>query len=165
MFDLREKIEEVASRFPRRRSAVMPALFLAQEKYGYITSEAMMEVAEILGIPRIWVYEVATFYTMFNTEPVGRFHLKVCTNLSCMLREVGGIVAWLEEKLGIKIGETTADGLFTLSTVECLGSCGTAPVMQVNDTYCEDLTLEGIDEILQQLRETGDAAVIAAAAR
>ncbi len=165
MFDLREKIEEAASRFPSRRSAVMSALFLAQEKYGYITSEAMMEVAKILGIPRIWVYEVATFYTMFNTEPVGRFHLKVCTNLSCMLREVKGIVAWLEEKLGIKIGETTADGLFTLSTVECLGSCGTAPVMQVNDTYCEGLTLEGIDEILQQLRETGDAAVIAAAAR
>ena len=153
MSDLKAKIEEAAGHFPSRRSAIMPALFLAQEQYGSITYDAMEEVADILGVPKVWILEIANFYTMYNKKPVGKFHIQVCTNLSCMLREADGIVARLEEQIGVKTGETTADGMFTLSAVECLGSCGTAPMMQVNKTYYEDLTVEGIDEILKELRE------------
>ncbi len=131
----------------------MPALYLAQDQYGSITYDAMEEVADILGVPKIWIFEIATFYTMYNKEPVGRFHIQVCTNLSCMLREADDIVAHLEERLGIETGETTADGMFTLSAVECLGSCGTAPMMQVNDTYYENLTAQGIENILKDLRK------------
>ena len=131
----------------------MPALYLAQEQYGSIDYETMEEVADILGVPKIWIFEIATFYTMYNKKPVGRFHIQVCANLSCMLRQADGIIAHLQERLGLKTGETTADGMFTLSTVECLGSCGTAPMMQVNDTYYEDLTAPGVDNILKDLRK------------
>ena len=154
--ELREKIEEIARRYPDPRSAVMPALYLAQEKHGYLTKEAMEEVAEALNIPPVQVYEIATFYTMFNKRPVGRYHIQVCTNVSCMLLGAETLVDYLKEKLGIDVGETTRDGLFTLSTVECLGSCGTAPVMQINDTYYENLTKERIDEILEGLRRGSD---------
>lgn len=131
----------------------MPALFLAQEQYGSISYDAMEEVADILGVPKVWIFEIATFYTMYNKEPVGRFHIQVCTNLSCMLREADDMVAHLQELLGIETGKTTADGMFTLSAVECLGSCGTAPMMQVNDTYYENLTAQGIENILKDLRK------------
>ncbi len=153
MKDLREKIREISKRYPDMRSAIMPALYLAQEKYGYLTREAMEEVAEILGIPPVAVYEVATFYTMYNKEPVGKYHIQVCTNVSCMLLGAETLVDHLRKRLGIDVGETTKDGLFTLSTVECLGSCGTAPVMQINDTYYEDLTKEKVDEIIKTLKE------------
>jgi NADH-quinone oxidoreductase subunit E len=112
----------------------------------------MLEVADVLDVPEIWVYELATFYDMFHTEPVGRFHIQVCTNVSCLLLEAEGIVAHLERRLGIERGETTPDGLFTLSTAECLGSCDTAPVMQVNYTNHENLSARRIDEILENLR-------------
>lgn len=151
--ELREKIEEIARRYPDTRSAVMPALYLAQERYGYLTKEAMEEVAEVLNLPPVQVYEIATFYTMYNKKPVGRYHIQVCTNVSCMLLGAESLVDYLRKKLGIDVGETTKDGLFTLSTVECLGSCGTAPVMQINDTYHENLTKERIDEILEGLRK------------
>lgn len=148
---LKTKIEEIAKRYPDRRSAIMPALYLAQERYGYLSREAIEEVAAILNIPPIQVYEVATFYTMYNKKPVGKFHIQVCTNLSCMLLGAEDLLRFLKERLGIEEGETTKDGLFTLSTVECLGSCGTAPVMQINDTYYENLTKEKIEEILKGL--------------
>lgn len=152
--DLKEKVEEIAGRYPERRSALLPALFLAQKKYGYLTKEAMEEVALILGLPPVQVYEVATFYTMFNKKTVGRFHVQVCTNVSCSLLGSEMIVDCLGKKLGIKAGETTKDNSFTLTEVECLGSCGTAPMMQINDTYYENLTEEKVENILNELRST-----------
>jgi len=149
---LRDKIEEVAGRYPNRRSAIMPALYLAQAEHAKLSGEVLLEVADVLDVPEIWVYELATFYDMFHTEPVGTFHIQVCTNVSCLLLEAEGIVAHLESKLGIERGDTTPDGLFTLSTAECLGSCDTAPVMQVNYAYHENLSEARIDEILENLR-------------
>ena len=149
---LRDKIEEVAGRYPNRRSAIMPALYLAQAENAQLSGEVMQEVADVLDVPEIWVYELATFYDMFHTEPVGRFHIQVCTNISCLLLEAEDIVAHLESRLGIERGDTTPDGLFTLSTAECLGSCDTAPVMQVNYTFHENLSAKRIDEILENLR-------------
>ena len=150
--DLKEKVEEIAKRYPKSRSALLPALFLAQEKYGYLTKEAMEEVASILGLLPIQVYEVATFYTMFKKKPVGKFHVQVCTNVTCLLLSSETIVGCLEKKLGIKVGETTEDNLFTLTEVQCLGSCGTAPMMQINDGYYENLTEEKVDKILEDLK-------------
>jgi len=152
--DLKARIEKIAQRYPERRSALLPALFLAQKKYGYLTKEALEEVASILGLPPVQVYEVATFYTMFNKKPVGKFHVQVCTNVSCSLLGSEMIVDCLEKKLGIKVGETTKDNSFTLTEVECLGSCGTAPMMQINDAYYENLTEEKIEDILKKLRGT-----------
>ncbi len=154
--ELKDKIEEIAKRYPDRRSAVMPALYLAQEKYGYLSKEAMEEVAGILSLPPVQVYEIATFYTMYNRQPVGRYHIQVCTNVSCMLLGAENLVDYIKKRLGIEVGETTSDGLFTLSTVECLGSCGTAPVMQINDEYYENLTKEKVDDILNTLKSKGN---------
>ena len=150
--DLKEKVEKIARKYPERRSALLPALFLAQEKYGYLTKETMEEVASILNLQPVQVYEVATFYTMFNKKPVGKYHVQVCTNVSCSLLGSEMIVDCLKKKLGINSGETTEDKLFTLSEVECLGSCGTAPMMQINDTYYENLTEEKVDNILMELK-------------
>ncbi|MDP6485840.1 MAG: NADH-quinone oxidoreductase subunit NuoE [Alphaproteobacteria bacterium] len=154
--EMRKQIEEITERYPTRRSAIMPSLFLAQEKYGYLSDEVLLEVAGVLDVPEIWVYEVATFYTMFNTEPVGRFHIKLCTNVSCLLLEAGSLLSHLERQLGVMCGETTEDGFFTLSVVECLGSCDTAPMMQINETYYENLSAEEIDQILEGLKTQAD---------
>ncbi len=148
---LKDRIEEIVERYPNRRSAIMPALFLAQEEYSHLSSKVFLEVAGILDVPEIWVYEIATFYSMFNTEPVGRFHIQVCDNVSCMLRGSDALVAHLENRLAISAGETTPDDLFSLCTVECLGSCDTAPVLMVNDTYHEGLDEAKVDEILDGL--------------
>lgn len=131
----------------------MPALYLAQGRHAELSGEVLLEVAGILDVPEIWVYELATFYDMFHTEPVGRFHLQLCTNVSCLLLGADKLCGHLERRLGVERGGTTPDGLFTLSTVECLGSCDTAPVMQVNRDYHENLSSERIDRILQQLRD------------
>jgi NADH-quinone oxidoreductase subunit E len=149
---MREKIEEAAARYPDRRSAIMPALLIAQEEHGHLPGPVLEEVAEILGVERIWVYELATFYTLFHTEPVGRFHLQLCDNVSCMLCGSEDLLKHLETTLGIGKGETTADGLFTLSTVECLGACEMAPVMQVGDDYHGNLDVARLDALLQGLR-------------
>ncbi|MQW86254.1 NADH-quinone oxidoreductase subunit NuoE [Sinorhizobium saheli] len=149
---MREKIEEAAARYPDRRSAIMPALLIAQEEHGHLPGPVLEEVAEILGVERIWVFELATFYTLFHTEPVGRFHLQLCDNVSCMLCGSEDLLKHLETTLGIGKGETTADGLFTLSTVECLGACEMAPVMQVGDDYHGNLDVARLDALLQGLR-------------
>ena len=149
---MREKIEEAAARYPDRRSAIMPALLIAQEEHGHLPGPVLEEVAEILGVERIWVYELATFYTLFHTEPVGRFHLQLCDNVSCMLCGSEDLLKHLETTLGIGKGETTADGLFTLSTVECLGACEMAPVMQVGDDYHGNLNVARLDALLEGLR-------------
>ncbi|WP_018234669.1 NADH-quinone oxidoreductase subunit NuoE [Ensifer sp. BR816] len=157
---MREKIEEAAARYPDQRSAIMPALLIAQQEHGHLPGPILEEVADILGVERIWVYELATFYTLFHTEPIGMFHLQLCDNVSCMLCGSEDLLKHLETALGIKKGETTPDLMFTLSTVECLGACEMAPVMQVGDDYHGDLDIGRIDTLLSRLR--ADAASNAA---
>ncbi|WP_046117885.1 NADH-quinone oxidoreductase subunit NuoE [Ensifer aridi] len=149
---MREEIEAAAARYPDRRSAIMPALLIAQREHGHLPGPVLEEVADILGVERIWVYELATFYTLFHTEPIGMFHLQLCDNVSCMLCGSEDLLTHLEARLGIKKGETTPDGLFTLSTVECLGACEMAPVMQVGDDYHGNLDVVRLDALLDSLR-------------
>ena len=136
----------------RQRSAVMPLLDLVQEQEGWVSLAAMNYVAEMLELPPISVYEVATFYTMFQLKPVGKYHLQVCTNVPCMLRGSDEIVATAEQELGVHLGETTADGLFTLSEVECLGACVNAPVIWIGKDYYEDLGVENTKELIRALK-------------
>ncbi|THK39469.1 NADH-quinone oxidoreductase subunit NuoE [Ensifer sp. MPMI2T] len=149
---MREKIEQAAAAYPDQRSAIMPALVIAQKEHGHLPGPVLEEVADILGVERIWVYELATFYTLFHTEPVGTFHLQLCDNVSCMLCGSENLLKHLETVLGIKKGDTTADRLFTLSTVECLGACEMAPVMQVGDDYHGNLDVSRLDALLDSLR-------------
>lgn len=151
---MREKIEEAAARYPDQRSAIMPALLIAQQEHGHLPGPVLEEVADILKVERIWVYELATFYTLFHTEPVGMFHLQLCDNVSCMLCGSEELLDHLETMLGISKGDTTPDGLFTLSTVECLGACEMAPVMQVGDDYHANLDVARINALLDSLRAT-----------
>lgn len=149
-----EQIDAHISKYPsdQKQSAVLPALHIAQEENnGWLSRELLDAVAEYLDMPRVAVYEVATFYTMFELSPVGEHKISVCTNISCMLRGSEKIVQHLENKLGIKLGETTEDGKFTLREVECLAACVNAPVCQVNKAYHENLTTEKIDQLLDQI--------------
>ena len=133
----------------------MLTLWLAQEQFGHISEEVTEYVADLCGVTPIYVSGMASFYTMYNRKPVGKYHIQVCTNLSCCLVGSESIIDVISEKLGIGLGETTPDGLFTLSEVECLGSCGTAPMMQINNDYWEDLTIEKTIEILDRLAREG----------
>ncbi len=135
-----------------RRSALLAALYRAQEQYGYLSKEAIQRAAESVGVMPNQVYQMASFYSLYRREPVGQYLLQVCTGLSCHLRKGGdSIAAHITSKLGIEPGEMTADGRFTLKEVQCLASCGASPVMQVNDELYENLTLERVDEILDEL--------------
>ena len=136
----------------RQRSAVMPILDIVQRQEGWVSLAAMDLVAEMLELAPIRVYEVATFYTMFNLKPVGKYHLQVCTNLPCMLRGSQEIVEACESALGVGLGETTEDGKFTLSEVECLGACVNAPVIWIGDDYYEDLSVESTKAIIGALK-------------
>ncbi|RVJ75554.1 NADH-quinone oxidoreductase subunit NuoE [Sinorhizobium medicae] len=149
---MREEIEAAAARYPDRRSAIMPALMIAQKEHGHLPGPVLEDVAEILGVERVWVYELVTFYTLFHTEPIGRFHLQLCDNVSCMLCGSEALLKHLETTLRIKKGETTADGVFTLSTIECLGACEMAPVMQVGDDYHGNLDNARLDALLESFR-------------
>lgn len=142
------KIDTAIARYPVKQSALLPALWLAQKEQGFVSLEAQTQIAEKIGVSTAVVAGVVTFYTMYHTEPVGRHVIDVCTTVSCWLRGSDGLVGHLEKKLGIRTGETTPDKRFTLRSVECLGSCGTAPMCQINDDYHEDLTHEKIDRIL-----------------
>ena len=146
------RIREKAARYPIRKSAILPAITVAYRQVGYLSEEIYGEVSQIIGVPVVEVAEAATFYTMFPKQPVGKFLIQVCHNISCSLLGADSLINYLEEKLEIKKGETTPDGLFTLVTVECLGSCATAPVMQINQDYYENLTREKVDGILEELR-------------
>ncbi len=152
---VREEIEHWKARFPedRQRSAVIGALHAVQhENEGYLTPELMDAVAEYLELPNIQVYEVATFYSMFQTKPVGRHNVAICTNVSCMLRGADDIVEHVENKLGIKLGESTEDGrIYLKREEECLAACCGAPMMMVDHKYYEDLTMEQVDAILDGL--------------
>ncbi|MEK7301313.1 MAG: NADH-quinone oxidoreductase subunit NuoE [Nitrospirota bacterium] len=149
------EIEEILSRYPVKRSALIPLLYLAQREHGYITEAAMTEIAGLLKLTPPQVYETATFYTMLNLKKVGTHHIQVCKSLMCALVGSDTVIGWIKVKLGIAPGETTADGLFTLTAVECLAACGTAPMMQINDDYYERLTEDKVDKILADLRATG----------
>ena len=152
---IKDEIERWKKRFPedRQRSAVIGALHAAQhENNGYLTAELMNGVADYLDLPPIQVYEVATFYSMFQTRPVGRNDVAICTNVSCMLRGAEDIVAHVEKRLGVKLGESTQDGrIFLKKEEECLAACCGAPMMMVNHKYYENLTVEQVDAILDGL--------------
>jgi NADH-quinone oxidoreductase E subunit len=151
----KDEITDLLSRYPVKRSALIPLLYVAQRDAGYITEPAMKEIAKLLGLTPPQVYETATFYTMLNLKKVGRFHIQVCKSLMCALVGSDTVIAWIKTKLGIAPGESTADGLFTLSAVECLAACGTGPMMQINEDYYERLTEDKLDRILADLKTTG----------
>ncbi len=147
-----QTIENLKTRYLKPDSVILEVLYLIQEKYGYINQEGMKYAAELVGISEEQVFGVVTFYTMFNTKPIGKYHLQVCTNVSCMLRGAYELLEKLEKELNIKKGEISSDGLFTISEVECLGSCGTAPVVQINEDYYENLNEEKLLQIIKELR-------------
>lgn len=151
---LLREIDAILAKYPTRRAAILPVLWVAQREHGWLSTDVQAAVAVRLDLPLSWVSGVATFYTMYYKKPVGRWHLQVCTNVSCMLRGSDEIVRCLEERLGIHLGETTADGRFTLDEVECLASCGTAPMLQANDLYFENLdraaTLALVDRLANE---------------
>lgn len=151
------KVREIVERYPegKQKSALIPVLHLAQEENGgWLSAEAMDYVAGLLNLKSIEVYEVATFYSMYNLRPVGKYLFEVCQTGPCMLNGSDEIIDYIKEKLNIGVGETTQDGLFTLKTVECLGACGYAPMMQLGKFYKEHLTKEKIDQIIDECRNT-----------
>jgi len=146
-----EEYERVLAQYPLKRAAIMPVLWIAQREFGYLSPEVQEYVADLMGFPLAWVSGVASFYTMYYKKPIGKYHIQVCTNVSCMLRGSDEIVRVIEGRLGIGLGETTADRRFSLDEVECLASCGTAPMMQVNEDYHENLTPESTIKLLDRL--------------
>ena len=151
----KNEIDQILSRYPVKRSALIPLLYVAQRDQGYVSEAVMQEIARLLGITPPQVYETVTFYTMFNLKPVGKFHIQVCKSLMCALVGSDTLIGWMKTKLGIAPGESTTDGLFTLSAVECLAACGTGPMMQINEDYYEQVTEDKLDQILADLRSTG----------
>jgi len=153
----KQRMRDLAARYPVARSAIMPALYIAQQEEGYITQQALQAVAETIGLTVDDVESVATFYTMYYQHSPGKKVIKVCTSISCYLRGCDAVVGHLEKRLGIKRGETSANGNYTLMTAECLASCGTAPVLQVNDEFVENITLEMADALVDEWnRELGE---------
>lgn len=152
------KVNAIIARYPagKQKSALLPLLHIAQAEFdGWLSPEVMDYVASLLSIQPVEVYEVATFYTMYNTKPVGKCLIEVCRTGPCWLRGADDIVEHIENKLDIKVGETTTDGMFTLKTVECLGSCGTAPMLQCGAEYYENLTNEKVDSLIEKLKASG----------
>jgi NADH-quinone oxidoreductase E subunit len=149
------EVDDIMSRYPVKRSALLPLLNLAQREEGFVSESAMREIAKILDLTPPQVFETVTFYTMFNLKPIGKFHLQVCKSLMCALVGSDDVVGWIQQKLGIGPGQTTQDKTFTLSVVECLGSCGTGPMMQVNDDYYEQLSEEKVGRVLDDLKRDG----------
>jgi len=146
---LGRKVQEAAARYPVKRSAIMPALDLAQKEYGVVDGTAYQAIAELLDVPEIWVFEVASFYTLFDRARTGRYHLQLCTNVSCML---AGAEELLEELKMHLAAEPCANGLFSLTAVECLGACDKAPVLMVNEDYIEDITPAKLEALLAALQ-------------
>lgn len=150
----KQQIESWLKKYPpdQKQSALIPALHIVQnENNGWLTDDLLNDVADYLDVPRASVYEVATFYDMFELSPIGKYNISVCTNISCMLCGSEKIVAHLKERLGIDLGETTPDGKFTLNKAECLAACVNAPVMQINYQFHENLTQEKVDAVLNAL--------------
>lgn len=151
--ETKARIAELASRYPTKKAALLPALWVAQDVYeGHLTPDAMLEVAQELDLPPADVAGVATFYTMYNKEKLGKHNIEICQNVSCMVLGADELIEHCEHRLGIHAGETTPDGLFTLSRVECLGACCNAPALQVGGHYYEDMTIEKTDALIEQLK-------------
>ena len=150
-------IREKVALYPQKKSAILPALTIAYKQVGHLDENIYREIAQVTRLPYVEIAEAATFYTMFPKKPRGRYLIQVCHNLSCALMGADGLVAYLEKKLDIRKGETTADNMFTLISMECLGSCATAPMMQINFDYYENLTPEKVDSILDELRAKAKA--------
>ena len=146
------EIKEKAAKYPRKKSAILPALTVAYRQLGYVDEAIYRDISKVIGVPYVEIAEAATFYTMFPKQPRGKYLIQVCHNISCALLGADSLIGYLEEKLGIKKGETTGDNLFTLISVECLGSCSTAPMMQINHDFHENLTREKVDHILEDLK-------------
>lgn len=149
--DLKKWISEVTAHYPRKDAALLPVLHLAQKEFGYISPEVEKQVASLLDISPVKVREVLTFYTMFNRKTVGKYHIQVCSNLSCVLSGAESLLEYISKKLDIQLGETTSDGKFSLSAVECLGACEQAPCMMVNFDYYGHLDQNKIDQLLDGL--------------
>jgi len=149
--DALEEYERILGKYPVKRAAIMPALWLAQREFGHLSAEVQQYVADLLGFPLAWVSGLASFYTMYYKKPIGKYHLQVCTNVSCMLRGSDDVLRVIEDRLKVGLGQTTADGKFSLDEVECLASCGTAPMMQVNEDYHENLTPRSTLELIERL--------------
>jgi NADH-quinone oxidoreductase E subunit len=147
-----DSMKKLEPRYPTKVALLLPALHAAQEEYGWLPGEVMNEIGEYIGIHPAQVREVASFYTMYNLKPVGKYHLKICTNVACCLRGADELVEHCEKKFGIGVGETTPDKKFTLMEEECLGACGTAPAMMLNDDYHENLTAEKLDQLIAGLK-------------
>lgn len=146
------RIGKLANSFPQAKSIVLPILHIINDQFGFLNIDALKEAAELSGVEGIFFEEAANFYTMFPQKPVGKYLIQVCHNISCTLLGAESLLEYLKENLKIDVGGTTADRQFSLVAVECLGSCGMAPVMQINDTYYENLTKAVVDEILEKLR-------------
>jgi NADH-quinone oxidoreductase subunit E len=154
MKHLQPEFEALKKRYPAgfESSLSLPCLRRIQEVRGFVADQDIDWLVEYLGVPRVQIEEVLTFYTQFRRQPIGRWHLQTCRNVSCSMRGAERLIDHLSRKLGVKVGETTADGRFTLSVVESLGSCGTAPMMMVNEGYHENLTRATVDELLEGLK-------------
>ncbi len=150
-----KQMKERAVQYPHHKSAILPALTIAYHQIGHLNDDLYAEIAKVINVPAGEVAEAATFYTMFPKEPVGKHLIQVCHNISCALMGADSLVGYLEKKLAIKKGETTKDNLFTLISVECLGSCATAPMMQINQDFYENLTPQKVDKILEELKAKG----------
>lgn len=148
--DTKLKISQAGTRYPKVRSAILPALHLAYEEHGFLNDQMYEQIAEVLGVKFIEVAEAASFYTMFAKAPRGRYLIQVCRNISCALMGSHHLTQYLLTKFGVKLGETTKDGLFTVVEVECLGSCCSAPMMQVNEKYFENLTQAKVDQLIAE---------------
>ena len=146
------RVERLKKQYPTKDACLLPVLHIAQREFGYISREVVEYVAGLVGVSPARVYGVATFYTMYNKGPVGRYHVQVCTNISCHLEGSRKIMETLKSELNIEEGQTTSDRMFTLSSVECLGACGFGPVVQINDDYYEQVTEQTIGDVIRKLR-------------
>jgi NADH-quinone oxidoreductase E subunit len=151
-YDAMKKLEP---RYPTRNALILPALHQAQEEFGWLPKEVLEEIGLYIGVHPAQIREVASFYTMYNLKPVGKMHLKICTNVACSLRGADELVEYCEKKLGVKCGETTPDGEFTLSEEECLGACTTAPAMMANNDYVENLDIHSLTAFIEQHKAGG----------
>ncbi len=145
------KVEYHINKYPTKKSAIMPILWMAQKKWGWLSKDIMMYIGELLGLPYSHVYGVATFYTMYFKKPMGKYHVQVCTNVSCMLLDGDKIYEHVSDRLGIKHMEATADGKYSLEEVECMGACGGAPMIAINEDFYEFVDIKKVDEIINSL--------------
>jgi NADH-quinone oxidoreductase E subunit len=150
------QIAELLPKYPNKMAACLPTLWIAQEQFGWISDDVMRLVAQRLELPLTHIYGVVSFYTMYNREPRGRYHVQVCTNVGCMLRDAYDVLRQFEQALGIGCGETSDDGLFTLDEVECLAACGTGPCVQINDDYHEPVRPEEVNALVAKLRAAAE---------